>query len=81
MSEPDNPALRLLKKLRDDIAGVKAEMRSGFETVDRRIEAMDKKLESVKQAAFGESILGRYAVAEVEERLLKLEEIMALKRS
>jgi hypothetical protein len=36
---------------------------------DRRFDALEKKIDVIKQAAFAESILGRYAVTEVEERL------------
>jgi hypothetical protein len=38
-----------------------------------RVAALDVKIDNVKQAAFGESVLGRYAAAEVEERLAEIE--------
>lgn len=85
MSEPDNHTLRLLKKLRDEVhdgfARVNKRMDDFEAKVDGRFDRLERKLESVKQAAFGESVLGRYAAAAVEERLLTLEEIMALRRS
>jgi hypothetical protein len=80
MSEPDNHTLRLLKEIRKDIAGVHTRVDSLEKRLERRFDGLDKKLEDVKQAAFGESVLGRYAVAEVEQRLVSLEDIMASRR-
>ena len=73
MSEPDNFILQLLREIR-------AEMNAGFERVDRklvehdfRFEGLDKKIESLKQAMHGESVLGRYASAEFEDRIEAIE--------
>ena len=38
---------------------------------------MEKRLESVRQAAFGESLMARYTVAEVEDRLQEIEKRLA----
>jgi hypothetical protein len=48
-------------------------MKEGFSKVDQRFDRLEKRLANVKQAAFGESILGRYAAAGVEERLEQIE--------
>ena len=75
MAEPQDMILPLLREIR-------AEMRAGFEQVDRRFEMIDRKLEqhderfdklerrfeNLRQAVNGESVLGRYAAAEVDER-------------
>ena len=66
MAEPENLILAHLRETR-------AEMKEGFSKVDQRFDRLEKRLENVKQAAFGESILGRYAAAEVEERLEQIE--------
>ena len=58
MSEPDNLVLRHLRDLRSDMEG--AELR--FRAVERRLNGM-------QQAIIGESAMGRYTVAEVEEQL------------
>jgi hypothetical protein len=81
MSEPDNRALRLLKKLRDGMREGFARVDALEQKVDQRFDDLEKRLDSFKQAAFGESVLGRCAVADMETGLLKLEEIMALRRS
>jgi polyhydroxyalkanoate synthesis regulator phasin len=73
MSEPDNFILTLLREIRAEIANTKTEVaenrretRAGFETVN-------KKIESLKQAMHGESVLGRYASAEFEDRIEAIE--------
>lgn len=77
MSEPDNFFLTLLREIR-------AEMKDGFQKVDRklvehdvRFDDLSKKIESLKQAMHGESVLGRYATAEFEDRLDAIEQRLA----
>ena len=78
MAEPENQTLRLLRELReqnkslrsdmlDQTGSLRSEMREGFENISER-------LKNLQQAMIGESILGRYTVAEVEERLNNLEQ-------
>jgi polyhydroxyalkanoate synthesis regulator phasin len=67
MAEPENQTLRLLRELRDKSDSMQSEMREGFENLSER-------LKNLQQAMIGESILGRYTVAEVEERLTRLEQ-------
>jgi hypothetical protein len=62
MPEPDSLVLVLLREMR-------AEMNERFDGVDARFDRMEKRLEAVRQAAFGESLMARYTVAEVEDRL------------
>ena len=66
MAEPENQTLRLLRELRDQNNSLRSEMREGFDNISDR-------LKNLQQAMIGESILGRYTVAEVEERLNDLE--------
>jgi len=78
MADPENQTLRLLRELREQNSQFRAdmieqnnalrvEMREGFEHVNER-------LKNLQQAMIGESVLGRYTVAEVEERLDNLEQ-------
>ncbi|MEP9376943.1 hypothetical protein ABLE91_09535 [Aquabacter sp. CN5-332] len=60
--EPQNLVLSLLREMR-------VEMREKFEAMDRRFDGLDKRLDNMTQALRGESVLGRYAAAEVEDRL------------
>jgi hypothetical protein len=51
----------------DQNSSLRAEVREGFESVNER-------LKNLQQAMIGESLLGRYTVAEVEGRLGNLEQ-------
>jgi len=66
MAEPDNHTLRLLREMRAVLEGMSTKM-------DRNHDELKERIEKLRQAAFGESVLGRYAVAEVEERLSDIE--------
>jgi len=66
MSEPDNFILKLLREIRAEIQEGAQENRQNFESID-------KKIESLKQAMHGESVLGRYATAEFEDRIEAIE--------
>lgn len=67
MAEPKNQTLHLLRELRERSDSMHSEMREGFENISER-------LKNLQQAMIGESVLGRYTVAEVEERLGNLEQ-------
>ena len=68
MADPENQTLRILR-----------DIRAAMKAMDARIEALDgkvdricddaRRLDNIRQAINGESVLGRYAAAEVEERL------------
>jgi tetrahydromethanopterin S-methyltransferase subunit G len=70
VAEPDNLVPVLLRELR-------ADMDQRFVQADARFDRLEKRLENVRQAAIGESVLGRYAAAEVEERLEQIEKRLA----
>lgn len=70
MAEPENLILAKLRKMETSIE-------RGFFLVNDRLDRLESKVENIKQAAFGESVLGRYAAAEVETRLDALEQRMA----
>jgi len=66
MAEPDNLVLTLLREMR-------SEMNARFDSVDERFANQDKQLESIRQALKAETILGPYAVADVDDRLEAIE--------
>lgn len=73
MAEPQDMILPLLRELR-------TEVRSGFDRMDRRFaehdarfDKLEKRFDNLRQAVYGESVLGRYAAAEVEDRLEAIE--------
>jgi chaperonin cofactor prefoldin len=74
MAEPDDLVLTILRELR-------REMKDGFEAVDRRFETVDgrftdvnKRLDGIREALKSETILGRYVVNGVDDRLDAIEE-------
>ena len=71
MSEPDNFILKLLREIR-------TEMNQRFDATDKRFDGLDSKIESLKQAMHGESVLGRYATAEFDDRLDAIEKRLAI---
>lgn len=73
MTEPENHTLRLLQDIRRE----GQELRKSVDRLEGRLEKgfsdLSERLDSLRQAAFGESVLGRYAAAEVEKRVSDLE--------
>ena len=67
MAEPENQTLHLLRDIRDSVRAVD-------EKVDHVHDDLTQRLKSLQQAMIGESVLGRYTVAEVEGRLESLEQ-------
>jgi hypothetical protein len=77
MAEPENMVLVLLREMRADMTREFKDVKTQIREVDARLVAPDLKVDNVKQAAFGESLVGRYMAAEVEERLAAIEARLA----
>lgn len=71
MAEPENQTLHLLRDIRTSVRAVDQKV----DAVDQKVDAVDRKvdrvhddltqrLKSLQQAMIGESVLGRYTVAE-----------------
>ncbi len=73
MAEPGDQTLHILREIRTAMKALDRKVASGFESVDARFGKLDSRLDNIWQALNGESILGRYAVAEVDERLEAIE--------
>ena len=68
MAEPENQTLRILRDIRTAIKALEQKTEKGFDTVDRRFDVVDKdmatlrsRLDNLRQAMTGESILCHYA--------------------
>ena len=74
MTEPESHTLVLLRELRQSIDRLdkKADRLDG--KLERGLEDLRSRMDNLRHAVDGESVLGRYAAAEVEERLTALEE-------
>jgi hypothetical protein len=70
MADPENHTLRLLR-----------EIRGAIQTVDGKVDALDKKfmdrIDNLARLIAGETVVGRYAAAGVDERLKALEDRVA----
>ncbi len=71
MPEPENHTLHLLREIRGAVAALESKLDV---KIDRNHQDLTDRMDSIRQAMLGESVLGRYATAEFEERLLALEQ-------
>ncbi|HVY21677.1 MAG TPA: hypothetical protein VHA70_16575 [Bauldia sp.] len=74
MAEPENQTLHILREIRTALQGLDRKTTAGFEAVDGPFGKIEGRLGNIWQALNGESILGRYAVADVDDRLTAIEE-------
>ena len=77
MAEPENHTLHLLREIRGAIAAFDSKFDGKITSLDHKIdrnhEELQKRIDSLRQAMLGESVLGRYATAEFDERLSAIE--------
>ncbi len=73
MADPQDMILPLLREMR-------AEMKASFDRIDQKLDSHsarfdkpERRFENLREAVNGESMLGRYAAAGVEERLEAIE--------
>jgi hypothetical protein len=77
MAERVNHTLHVLREFREEFREFATKTDRRFDTLEKKVdgshEELKQRIENLRQAAFGESVLGRYAAAEVEERLAAIE--------
>jgi len=73
MAEPDNQTLRILRDIRAAIKALDQKTDKRFDSVDKNMAALRSRVDNLRQAMSGESILGHYATAEFDERIESLE--------
>jgi hypothetical protein len=73
MSDPKDMILPMLKELREQVRAGFSDVRAGQVALDKRLEKLEGRFDNLRDAVNGDSILGRYAVAEVETRLEAIE--------
>jgi hypothetical protein len=77
MADPENRTLHLLGELRNDIKAIDRKLDTNVDALDQKIDrnhnAVIKRLDSLQRSQVGESVLGRYATAEFEERIEAIE--------
>jgi polyhydroxyalkanoate synthesis regulator phasin len=70
MTEPENHTLRLLREIR-------AAIKTMGTKIDGNHQEIKEQIDSLKRFTMGESVLGRYATAEFDERLEAIEKRVA----
>jgi hypothetical protein len=82
MAEPENHTLRLLRDIRAVIESMNANLDRRFDEQDKKNEQnyqdLRERIERIRHAPFGESVLGRHVAADVEERLIAIEKRLSL---
>jgi hypothetical protein len=66
MAGPENQTLRVLRDLRDALKALDSKVERGFKSADMRYEEMRSRMDNLRQAINGESVLGRYAAARLK---------------
>jgi hypothetical protein len=66
MADPENQTLRLLREMRKEANEFDARFDRFEQKTDANFTSLHERLQSLQQAMIGESVLGRYTVAEVE---------------
>ncbi|MDC7784567.1 hypothetical protein PQJ75_12090 [Rhodoplanes sp. TEM] len=74
MTDPENHTIRLLREIRSAIEALDDKVDRLNDKVDRNGVEITDRIEKLRKLAFGESVLGRYAAGEVEERLEAVEQ-------
>jgi polyhydroxyalkanoate synthesis regulator phasin len=84
MAEPDNHRLRLLREIRSQgeatkkgLDDLQREMGEFRKEATQAFEHVGERLEHLTRLVTGESVLGRYAAANVDERIQALEQRVA----
>ena len=81
MAAPESHTFRLLREIRGAVTALDNKLDNKVDGLDKKVdrnhEELKKRIESLRQAMLGESILGRYATAEFEERLSAAEKRVA----
>ncbi|RAI41642.1 hypothetical protein CH341_21220 [Rhodoplanes roseus] len=74
MADPENQTLHVLRDIRTVIEALSRNVDQNQAETNRRFDDVTDRIEKIRKLAFGESVLGRYAAGEVEERLDAIEQ-------
>jgi chaperonin cofactor prefoldin len=73
MPSPENHTLRLLQEIRGSLRSVDQKVDGLSDKVDRIRDDLKNRVDDLTRVFAGESVLGRYAAADVDKRLEALE--------
>lgn len=74
MADVENQTIHILRELRAAIKVLDDNVKSLDDKVDSGFADVRSRMDNLRQAINGESVLGRYAASEVDERLEALEQ-------
>ncbi len=77
MAEPESHTLRLLREFRQEFADYRKEFSEFRRSTNERFDRTDERFDELTRLFAGESVLGRYAAADVDKRLTSVEERLA----
>ena len=77
MADPQDRILPLLREIRAEMRTGFDDARQRFEALDARFDKLERRFDNLREAVNGGSVLGRYAAAEVEDRLEAIERRLA----
>jgi hypothetical protein len=77
MAEPENQTLRILREFRQEMKEFRTETAKNFDRSEGKLK-LEERISSVAQTVVGEGVLGRYAAAEVEDRLAIIEKRLSV---
>ncbi|MEH3146105.1 MAG: hypothetical protein PGN34_12335 [Methylobacterium frigidaeris] len=69
MAEPQDMIPPSLREIRAEALASREEAQKGFAALEARFNRLERRFDNLREAVNGEPVLGRYAAAEVEERL------------
>jgi hypothetical protein len=78
MAAPENHTLRLLREIRSQGDGLRKDIDKLGSRMDQSFAEIRERMEDLARLAIGEGVVGRYAAADVDERLAKLEKRMSV---
>jgi hypothetical protein len=78
MAEPENQTLRILREFRQEMKEFRTETAKNFDRTEAKLKRLEERISSVAQTVIGEDVLGRYAAAEVEDRLAIIEKRLSV---
>jgi hypothetical protein len=73
MTEPKDMIIPMLKEMRAETGGLRAEMKEEFAAVKKRLDTIDSRQKSFNNAMTADTIMSRLVTGDFEERIGALE--------
>ena len=77
MNEPKDMVVPLLREMREELRAVRDDMRKGFEAVNKRLETIEGRQVSFREAMIADTMMSKFVTGNFEERIGALEQDVA----